>query len=42
MIAPLQVRVPRRILVLLPAAALAAGLPVLFPTTPRWTGLVPS
>jgi cation:H+ antiporter len=39
-IAPLRVTVPKRILILLPASAVVAGLPILFPATPRWTGLV--
>lgn len=40
LIAPLAVRVPRGIILLVPAAAVLAGLPALFPETPRWTGLV--
>jgi cation:H+ antiporter len=39
-IAPLDVRLPRGMVLLLPASALVAGLPVLFGETPRWTGLV--
>lgn len=37
-IAPLRVRLPLGVLLLLPASAALAGLPILFPTTPRWTG----
>ncbi len=40
LIAPLRVRVPRGVVLLVPGAALLAGLPVLFDMTPRWTGLV--
>ncbi len=40
LIAPLTVRVPRGIIALLPIAAISAGLPILFPETPRWTGVV--
>lgn len=40
LIAPLHARLPRGIVLLVPAAALLAGLPVLFGETPRWTGLV--
>jgi cation:H+ antiporter len=40
LIAPLHVRVPRGVVLLVPGAALLAGLPVLFDVTPRWTGLV--
>lgn len=39
-IAPLEARLPRGIILLLPAAALIAGLPILFGETPRWTGLL--
>jgi cation:H+ antiporter len=39
LIAPLEVRLPRGIVLLLPGAALVAGLPILFVDTPRWTGL---
>ena len=39
LIAPLKVRLPRGIVLLLPGAALVAGLPILFAETPRWTGL---
>ena len=39
LIAPLEVRLPRGIVLLLPGAALVAGLPILFAETPRWTGL---
>ncbi len=40
LIAPLDVRVPRGVVLLLPGAALLAGLPVLFDVTPGWAGLV--
>ena len=40
LIAPLHVRLPRGVVGLLPVAAVIAGLPVLFPATPRWTGAV--
>lgn len=40
LIAPLRVHLPRGIVLLLPAAATLAGLPVVFGETPRWTGLV--
>jgi Ca2+/Na+ antiporter len=40
LIAPLHARLPRSVVLLVPAAALIAGLPVLFSETPRWTGLV--
>ncbi len=40
LIVPLRVRVPRGVVLLVPAAALLAGLPILFPLTPRWAGLV--
>lgn len=40
LIAPLDTRLPRGVVVLLPVAALLAGLPIVFGTTPRWTGLV--
>jgi cation:H+ antiporter len=39
-IAPLRVRLPRVVVLLLPTSAVVAGLPILFPTTPRWTGVV--
>jgi cation:H+ antiporter len=39
-IAPLRVRLPRSVVLLVPAAALAAGLPVVFGVTPRWTGAI--
>jgi cation:H+ antiporter len=39
LIAPLEVRLPRGIVLLLPGAALMASLPILFPETPGWTGL---
>jgi cation:H+ antiporter len=39
-IAPLQARLPRGAILLVPLAAVMAGLPVLFEATPRWTGLV--
>jgi cation:H+ antiporter len=40
LIAPLEARLPRGVILLVPAAASIAGLPILFPATPRWTGLV--
>jgi cation:H+ antiporter len=40
LIAPLHVRLPRGVVLLVPAAAVIAGLPVLFSETPRWTGLI--
>lgn len=40
LIAPLEARLPRGVILLVPAAAVIAGLPILFPETPRWTGLV--
>jgi cation:H+ antiporter len=40
LIAPLEARLPRGVIALVPAAAIIAGLPILFPATPRWTGLV--
>ncbi len=40
LIAPLRVRVPRGVVLLVPGAALLAGLPILFPATPRWSGLL--
>ncbi|HEY8989818.1 MAG TPA: hypothetical protein VIM39_12415, partial [Candidatus Limnocylindrales bacterium] len=40
LIAPLHVRLPRGVVLLVPAAALLAGLPILFSETPRWGGLV--
>jgi len=40
MVAPLRVRLPRVPVLLLPASAVAAGLPAWFPATPRWTGAV--
>jgi cation:H+ antiporter len=39
-IAPLRVRLPRGVVLLLPAAAVAAGLPIVFGHTPRWAGAV--
>jgi len=39
-IAPLRVHLPRGVVLLLPAAAVCAGLPIAFPQTPRWTGAV--
>jgi cation:H+ antiporter len=39
-IAPLRVRLPRGVVLLLPASAAIAGLPIVFPRTPRWTGVV--
>ncbi len=40
LIAPLRVRLPRGVVLLMPAAAVVAGLPILFVRTPRWTGAV--
>jgi cation:H+ antiporter len=40
LIAPLEARLPRGVVLLVPAAAVVAGLPILFPATPRWSGLV--
>jgi cation:H+ antiporter len=40
LIAPLEARLPRGVIFLVPAAAVIAGLPILFPATPRWSGLV--
>ncbi len=40
LIAPLRVRVPRGVVLLIPGAALLAGLPITFAETPRWAGLV--
>jgi cation:H+ antiporter len=40
LIVPLEARVPRRIVLLIPLAALIAGLPIIFGATPRWTGVV--
>ncbi len=40
MVAPLNVRLPRGVVFLLPVSAIVAGLPVLFDRTPRWTGAV--
>ncbi len=40
LIAPLRVHLPRGVVLLMPAAAVVAGLPILFPRTPRWTGAV--
>ncbi len=40
LIAPLEARLPRGVVLLVPLAAVAAGLPVLFGETPRWTGVV--
>lgn len=37
-IAPLRVRLPRGVVLLLPGSAALAGLPILFARTPRWTG----
>jgi len=39
-LAPLRVRLPRVVILLLPATALLAGLPAWFPVTPRWAGAV--
>jgi len=39
-IAPLHVRLPRRVVLLLPATAVAAGMPIVFERTPRWAGAV--
>lgn len=38
LIAPLRVHLPRGVVLLMPAAAAVAGLPILFSRTPRWTG----
>lgn len=40
LIAPLNARLPRGVVLLVPLAALLAGLPILFDATPRWAGLV--
>ena len=40
LIAPLRVHLPRGVVLLVPAAALLAGLPIAFDVTPRWTGVV--
>jgi cation:H+ antiporter len=40
LIAPLRVHLPRGVVLLMPAAAIVAGLPILFPRTPRWSGVV--
>ncbi|HEV2005379.1 MAG TPA: hypothetical protein VGQ85_02095, partial [Candidatus Limnocylindrales bacterium] len=40
LIAPLEARLPRGVVLLVPGAALIAGLPILFPETPRWSGIV--
>ncbi len=40
LVAPLRVHLPRGVVLLMPAAAVVAGLPILFPRTPRWTGAV--
>lgn len=40
LIAPLRVHLPRGIVLLLPASAILAGIPIVFGVTPRWTGLV--
>ena len=37
---PLKVRLPRGVLALFAASPLLAGLTLLFPTTPRWTGVI--
>ena len=40
LIAPLRARLPRGVVLLVPAAAILAGLPIVFGETPRWTGIV--
>lgn len=40
MIVPLRVQVPRGVLALFALTPLLAGLPLIAPTTPRWTGAV--
>ncbi|MDQ6793323.1 MAG: hypothetical protein M3067_00590 [Chloroflexota bacterium] len=40
LIAPLEARLPRGVILLVPLATLLAGLPILFGETPRWTGVV--
>lgn len=40
LIAPLRVSLPRAVVLLIPASALLAGLPIAFSHTPRWTGIV--
>ena len=40
LIAPLELKLPRGIVMLLPLAALLAGLPLLAAVTPRWSGIV--
>ena len=40
LIAPLEARLPRGVVLLVPGAALIAGLPILSHDTPRWTGIV--
>lgn len=40
LLAPLHVRLPRGVVLLVPAAALLAGLPIMFGVTPVWTGAV--
>lgn len=40
LIAPLEARLPRGVVLLVPVAALLSGLPILFGETPRWSGLV--
>lgn len=40
LIAPLRVTLPRLVVLLVPAAAVVAGLPLAFRVTPRWTGVV--
>lgn len=37
---PLKVQLPRGVLALFAASPLLAGLTLLFPTTPRWTGVI--
>lgn len=37
---PLEVQLPRGVLAIFAASPLLAGLPLLFPITPRWTGVI--
>jgi cation:H+ antiporter len=39
-VAPLHVRLPRGVILLLPLSAVAAGVPILFGSTPRWAGAI--
>ncbi|MHB8508445.1 MAG: sodium:calcium antiporter [Candidatus Dormibacteria bacterium] len=40
LIAPLRVSLPRGAVLMVPAAAVLAGIPIAFSPTPRWTGLL--